>query len=765
MDEGGVVNSHRYWHVRLLLLPVVGMFLPILMRGDFFLYRDAAHYYHPLFAHVQDQWRSGRLPLWNSSENAGQPLAADVTASAFYPAKMLFFLPMSYERQFVMYVIVHLMIGWWGTYRLARAWRISPGGAAVASISYVLSGHILFQYCNVVYLVSASWLPMCVQQLVAALRHGGWRPIMLCGVGVALMILGGEPQTAVHVLLVGVAGAFVFPQQSRTRLGSVLRFEKGVRLAAIGMIAAGLSAVQWLPSLEWAPWTNRMSGSLHDVTRYRFSVGPWRWPEVVCPNVSGRGFPVHRRWIYVIPAEGQAWSPSLYMGLLPAIFAWRALPGLGGTPRRRFVLLVGILALLASLGWYGFGWILAEISTALGHGPIAHPPTGGLYWFLTTCVPGYSMFRYPAKWWTFVAWALSIAAGWGWDMGLRDLASVRWRLRLSVVCSMVLWLASNFLSQGWGALMADQAASPLWGPFDAAGAWLDLRNSLLHSAIVGGIAWLLWRRSAASTRWLRAGLFVLIAADLCLAQAWMIPSGNAELFHSIPDVVRQMSGEQPTIDHEEVTYPAEWSVKSDPRRLEDLVAYERSLLLPKYHLPYSWRVVRSNGSAIPRDVEMLWRNASQGGNLEILALRRLLGVSHIVSGRGRVDRAPQGSRVTSARPRVWIERDFETLGESVECITFEPGHVVVKVHLHAPGRLVLAEYPAPGWHAVDIHAGRTDAIPIERTNHVMQSVKLLPGDHEVRFNYLPRSVVTGAVISIMSLLATVMVMRRGRRRR
>src|SRR5258706_15003164 len=45
-----------------------------LFRGGQFSYRDAAHYYYPLYERVQQEWDAGRWPLWEPEENGGMPL-------------------------------------------------------------------------------------------------------------------------------------------------------------------------------------------------------------------------------------------------------------------------------------------------------------------------------------------------------------------------------------------------------------------------------------------------------------------------------------------------------------------------------------------------------------------------------------------------------------------------------------------------------------------------------------------------------------------
>ena len=80
-----------------------------------------------------------------------------------------------------------------------------------------------------------------------------------------------------------------------------------------------------------------------------------------------------------------------------------------------------MLAVAASLGWYGPGWLAHEIRTACGGDPQVWPvgaPFGGLYWLMVLLLPGFEYFRYPAKLLVVAALALSVLAARGWDSTL-----------------------------------------------------------------------------------------------------------------------------------------------------------------------------------------------------------------------------------------------------------------------------------------------------------------------------------------------------------
>ena len=147
----------------MLLLAFLGPFLWLfgstLARDRSFAFRDAAHYYHPLFEWTCGEWSEGRIPLWNPQENNGIPALADTTSSVFYPGKLLFVLPLDYTLRYKLYVTLHVLLAGGLTYWAARRWGCGWDAAGAAGLAYAFGGHVLFQYCNVIYLVSAAWLP------------------------------------------------------------------------------------------------------------------------------------------------------------------------------------------------------------------------------------------------------------------------------------------------------------------------------------------------------------------------------------------------------------------------------------------------------------------------------------------------------------------------------------------------------------------------------------------------------------------------------
>ena len=85
-------------------------YAPALFQDRQFGYRDAGHFYYPLYQRVQEEWNHGRVPLWEPEENAGMPLLGNPTAAVLYPGKLIFaVLPYAWGMR--IYIVMHLIVG------------------------------------------------------------------------------------------------------------------------------------------------------------------------------------------------------------------------------------------------------------------------------------------------------------------------------------------------------------------------------------------------------------------------------------------------------------------------------------------------------------------------------------------------------------------------------------------------------------------------------------------------------------------------------
>ena len=143
----------------------------VLFQGGQFSFRDASHFYYPLYFRVQQEWEAGRLPLWDPAENAGMPLLGNPTAAVLYPGKLIYAaLPYPWANR--LYAIAHTALAFFGMVALVRSWGTSRVGSTLWGLAYAFGGPVLFQYCNIIFLVGAAWMPWGLLAVDRWLRLG-----------------------------------------------------------------------------------------------------------------------------------------------------------------------------------------------------------------------------------------------------------------------------------------------------------------------------------------------------------------------------------------------------------------------------------------------------------------------------------------------------------------------------------------------------------------------------------------------------------------
>src|SRR3954452_22998965 len=79
---------------------------------------------------------------------------------------------------------------------LLRGWGTSWAGSALGAMGYAFGGPILFQYCNIIYLVGAAWVPLGFLAVDRWLRLGRRRALLGLALVLAMEALGGDPESA-----------------------------------------------------------------------------------------------------------------------------------------------------------------------------------------------------------------------------------------------------------------------------------------------------------------------------------------------------------------------------------------------------------------------------------------------------------------------------------------------------------------------------------------------------------------------------------------
>jgi len=698
-----------------LLLALAG---PVLFQPNTFVFRDAGHFYYPLFEFAQSEWGAGRVPLWDPYENCGTPLLANPTASIFYPGKLIFALPLPFPAAYTGYILGHLLLAAGGCYFVARRWGASREAAGLAALSYAYSGNVLFQYCNIVFLCGAAWLPLALWSGERLLETRRWGWSALLGAILALMVLAGDPQMAYQAGLLLALYAWMLNRrdapQARTWRDSgkdfrqslswkSLRESRWVSLGLAAVTGALLAAVQILPTQEFnahsirahSPvarsvwelpgyvireaqrtpdqparprvdtgrpphWTDGLLGNPpppggHQSEIYHFSVGPWRLAEFLWPNVSGKQFPVHRRWLDAFPAERSVWVPTQYQGLWPCLLGLGMLSLRKGPLLQRWVSAIILLSWVAGFGRFGLVAIVHLLGIVLGDLLTGSPwqvsdlcgfplgdEVGGLYWLLTVLLPGYVQFRFPGKWLVVTSLGLSLSAAWGFDHCFQSSTS-RWRKILLYFAGGTVVLAGCALSLGpfWSQLLEHVPPDLFFGPLDRGGAYQDLLSALAHALLLALLLWALLRPAPEGSRfavWRPALTLIVTALEIGWANGWILAVAPTEDWQTRPvyaEVLAQAEREragpglpQPFRVHRLTTWlPPDWARTPSPERLVESLRWDRNTLYPKYNLREGVSLVESLDTSVLYDFGLFLSPSvrpGKDGQLEYVQPRRAL---------------------------------------------------------------------------------------------------------------------------------------------
>lgn len=632
-----------------LLAPavIVGLFGSTLIGVDRLAFRDVSHFYTPLYEYVGERSMQSWLPAWNPLDQTGIPLLGETTTAFFYPVRyLLFALPVSAEVAMGWYIAVHLVLASIAATIAARWAGVGRQSATIAGVVYPLSGSLIGLYINPPFLVGAAWLPLAVGALLGERPKSQVMRSLIAAVAMAMMVLGGDPQTALHTMIIagGVWAAHVvlrsrgyWPEAMAKWLGRIgVSRAAGPRLAtlvAAPLIAMALSAPQIAASLSWSRHSERLESSgsaawwqppATDSRRhqaYQFSLPPWHLAGLATPTPWGSFLPQYRRLSVLFPGDGRMWTFSIYPGLLASLALLSRLSGWRRDGIDRWSALA-VAALLFSLGHFGLVWWLQNMTGQFAHVDSA---LGGAYWLLYHLVPGYDLFRYPAKWLpVFSLAAAIITAQWLDGAAWKRPAAIRWvyvallgAVLVAAACVALLRIDFGWIQPAQESLPTDR----FWGPLDMAGGLREIQFSLIHSlGVLAAIGILLyaatwgfrWEGRFSRRTMVTSLMIALAAVDLTAAARHWIKSVDIQREQTLVAQLEPASNFHRWLrTQSDGGWPEAWRSDAGARRLMEVEASQRAAWMGRWHLADRQAVLNSMTSIQSHEIESFWRATAQ----------------------------------------------------------------------------------------------------------------------------------------------------------
>ena len=726
---------------KLLILLVAGFFLTQLGWPANILYPPASPYSDLMLTHWpnaqlvrQSVWRDQTWPLWNPVQFAGLPFAANPLSGLWYPLNVaLLILPLS--PAFNLLLLFHLCLGGLGMMALVRRLGGQGSGPLIAGLAWALTpklwAHLGAGHVGLVY--AAGWFPwVCA----AAVQLAGSPSLVACfrlSLLWALQFLADPRLAAYTAILVGIAGLW---WTASRRASDRLRHLRS--WLAAGSLALGLTAVQWLPLLDYLPTTHRA------------------------------GLTVGQSAVYSLP-------PLQLLGLL---YAKR-----GGF--HEWVIYVGVtLLVLAALGWLLLSrparWGVASGLSLLVVFSLGERTP--LYGWVSR-VPGATLLRVPPRVWFLVSFGLVALAGLGVEVltGRRGRVFSRYLRGLNRLAVVGLGATA---SMAVGLLFIEEAGA-LAGAAWMAFFWLlsilvicvASRRGRWPARITGGVVLLL---VAAELVWVDSSLVVRRPAGQLLTDGWetgthlAAEAGRiyAPSFRPPPQVaaelgLRVVNGVEPLQPAgyvaflsaaAGVTAPEDYGITLPALPLDE----ERGDLAVSSALaeaqPSPWLLAALDVRAVVSQFALQAPGLAEAYRNEAEEL-------YVYDNQAAVDWPAVFQRVISVpdldAALAWLRTGELTSGAVVaggrslhgpegytpaEVLLSAPNRLVVRAS--GPGLLVLSEYYHPGWYAT-VDGSPAEIVPADG---VLRGVYLDDGEHQVDMVYRPRSVTAGLGITALSLV-------------
>lgn len=723
---------------------VLAFFAKFLTGEQVLAFKDLSRYFYPLRYLMVEQARSGQWPLWNPYIFCGFPLLATLQIGFFYPLSLLYYV-LPFNLAFNYFTIIHYFLAASFMYLLLRYFSLDKMASFLGGMVFAFSGYLLSVSNMNTSLMAVVWLPLVVLVFDSLLKQRTFLKIAGLGCLLALQFLGGEPTIIFVTLIFLLAYALVFGDSRQAGLRAVLG------LAGAGMIALGLTAVQLLPFLELAKYSDRVARTAYGLVTMR-SFPPRELINFIFPYFFGNQAVFGGMTETLIGKNFQDWLISPYFGILPLVFVWFAFA------RRRkqalFFLGTAAVALLLAFGKYT------------------------LLYRLIYLLPGFSMIRYPVKYLFLLNFSLVVLAAFGFERLMclvtenrEYLGRLARRLLWLVLGLLLVFLVGFFSRAAIFAFLAQNYSPKLPAYFFELLAGMIEFNLLSFFFVIMYLLglWLLMFLAARDKikRFAFAALLILLtAADLFANSSTVAVAVNASVFLTAPpnyQVLQKDKGLFRFFYTPELERKNRYIVGED---YNDALLETKDNFTANWHIPYQFYDFRGYESVKPMELYTFYEEAFKREklmknlpylsrfNVKYIAAERPLRSAFLKLLRSK---NKYGLEVylyenLNVMPRAYVlygNKGPEWSWTRVRIIKYSPNEVIISARAEQDdARLFLSDAYYPGWRAfVD-----NKEVKIQRANEFFRSVKLPHGLHTVRFVYSPLSFKLGGLISLLTLL-------------
>ena len=722
------------------------------------------------------------FPFWNPYSLLGMPWLGNPQTSLFYPGNWIFFFVNALSAISWTFVLHH----WWagfGAYLLGRKYKLSFFSSLLSGIILLSAPYFIAKTGegHFTAITQIAWFPWILYGY-ELLREGSKRAIPLLAVLISLAFFCGHVQELYYLLLfltaaIAIESLIMIAQKKRAQSGDHIQNQAQPdtenttaspriwfkRWLITGVLTLVLVAVDLIPILIYTKQAVRANGINLDALRYE-SLNFSSLLQLLDPYVWGTPDQYTGPGIYY-------WEAICYFGCLPLLLA---ILGACSSIRNRFVVrltLIGVAAFLLAFG-----------------------PNLPFYTICYKMVPGFSMFRLPARLLWICSLVIAMLAGFGCE-SISSLLLQKKRMiyrRISGVCfAVVLLLMCYLMFNSNGHLTLTSGSNQI----------LKLQSFNLLMAILG-VSTAIFLASFSRKATIGGALI------LCLACSWELCSHSNQILRTVPlssfreetiiiKFLKKNLGQQRVLVTQNLINDNEaWNHQILKVQGYEPVSLERFSLLAAAAFPQPDTTTVMAGFNTPKlkianqpildlmgikyailqtDTQIKlkgWRRIASGSIPEAFSLRgsqpyqipylimeneNPLPRAYIVGDARSLNPKESSKKIISAiskvRPRkeVLLQQDILPQGtrqsyKAAEIINETPGHLQIKAEVNEPGYLILSDIYCPGWSA----RVNNNPTPILPANYSLRAIPLPAGKNDIHLSFTPPGFKVGCLISIMT---------------
>tara|TARA_R110002111_G_scaffold262289_1_gene337748 strand:- start:10126 stop:12555 length:2430 start_codon:yes stop_codon:yes gene_type:complete len=725
-----------------------------------------------------------QLPFWNPYSLLGMPWLGSPQSSLFYPGNWIFFFTSALTTISWTLVFHHWWAGW-GAYLLGRKYRLNFFSSLLSGIIFLAAPYFVAKtgeghFTSITQIAWFPWIFYGYELLI----EGRKKAVPIMAVLISMAFFCGHVQEVYYLLLfltasIAIESLIVFFQKKQqtaedpAEIAALQTDHSETTISAGGLIKAwlitgiltiGLVAVDLIPVYIYTQQAVRASG----IDLKALEGGSLALPsllQLLDPFVWGG--PANYRG-----PGGYYWEAVCYFGCLPLLLACL---GMFANIRNRSVIRLTLI---------GFASFL------LAFGP--HLPFYTLFYEI---IPGFSMFRIPARLLWICSLVIAMLAGFGSEtISSLYFNPARKKYRnLSIICfaaGFICLMYLVFVSQGLVSLTLDPARIIKLHPTSFIVAVLGISVAVFSACL---------SRKAAT------GSIIL----LCALSSWELSAHSQQILRTIPQTSfreetkitkflkenlgqhRVLVGQKLLSDREAwssqilkiqgyepvpltrlgllaaATFPqadaalmmagySEPQLTTARLPLVDLMSVKYAILQTDQRLELEgWKTVEQG--AIPEEFTLRNSEPSQIPYL-ILENTKPLPRAFLTGNTKPLNPNAQSKQIVATvakvqpRNEVLLPHDVLPAGKrqaykAAEIIKATPNQLQIKAELDAPGYLILSDIYYPGWSAQI----KEKESPILPADFALRAIPLPAGEHEVMLSFTPPGFKIGRILSLTTL--------------